>query len=120
MPPRARRRPHEIASSHGVRVDPYYWLRDDERKDPEVLAHLRAENAYREHRLAAILPLEERLYAEIVGRVKQDDSTVPHRKNGFWYYTRYSAGMEHPVFARRPDGPPAADPPEQVLSLIHI
>ena len=115
MPPRARRRPHEIASSHGVRVDPYYWLRDDERKDPEVLAHLRAENAYREHRLAAILPLEERLYAEIVGRVKQDDSTVPHRKNGFWYYTRYSAGMEHPVFARRPDGPPAADPPEQVL-----
>jgi oligopeptidase B len=94
-----------VESPHGTRVDPYYWLRDDERKDPEVLAYLQAENAYREARLAAIQPLEDGLYEEIVGRVKQDDSTVPYRKSGYWYYVRFEAGREHPIFARRPDGP---------------
>ena len=114
-PPQAARRLHEVASPHGVRVDPYYWLRDDERRDPDVLAYLRAENDYRAARLAAIQPLEDRLYEEIVGRVKQDDATVPYLKSGYWYYVRFAAGLEHPIFARRPDGPRGGDEPEQVL-----
>ena len=74
-PPRAARPPHVIASPHGERMDPFYWLRDDERREPEVLAYLSAENAYKERQLAAVKPLQDRLYAEIIARLKQDDAT---------------------------------------------
>jgi oligopeptidase B len=110
--PVAVMRPHTVASPHGARTDPYYWLRDDERQDPEVLAYLNAENAYKEQQLAAIKPLENKLYGEIIARLKQDDATVPYRKNGFWYYARFEPGKEHPIFARRKGSP---DAPEEVL-----
>jgi oligopeptidase B len=100
-PPIAQRREHVIASPHGGRNDPYYWLRDDERKDGEVLAYLAAENAYKEAMLAPLKPLEDKLYAEIIARLKQDDSTVPYRKNGYWYYTRFEIGKEYPIYARK-------------------
>ena len=100
-PPKAPLRPHAIASPHGERIDPYYWLRDDERQDPEVLAYLRAENAYKEQELAGVKALRETLYAEILGRLKQDDASVPYFKSGYWYYTRYEPGKEHPIFGRR-------------------
>jgi len=100
-PPRAESRAHIVASPHGERSDPYYWLRDDERTNPAVLAYLEAENAYHAHYRQAAQPLEDQLYAEIVGRLKQDDSTVPYRKNGYWYYIRFEPGQEHPIFARR-------------------
>ncbi len=92
---------HRIAAPQGDRWDPYYWLRDDERSDPEVLAHLNAENAYRRERMAPLEGLEEALYREIIARLKQDDASVPYRRNGFWYYTRYETGREYPIFARR-------------------
>jgi oligopeptidase B len=100
-PPRAPARPWIIASPHGERTDPYYWLRDDERRDPEVRAYLAAENAYKERRLAPVAPLRDALYQEIIGRLKPDDASVPYLKDGYWYYSRYEAGREHPVFARR-------------------
>jgi oligopeptidase B len=111
-PPIAAVRPHPVESPFGVRIDPYYWLRDDERKDPDVLAYLKAENAFRELSTAAAKPLENALYDEIVGRLKQDDSTVPYRKNGYWYSTRFEPGKEHPIFVRRQDLP---DAPEEIL-----
>ena len=77
MAPLAAVRPHPIASPHGERIDPYYWLRDDERRDREVLAYLAAENAYKERQLATVKPLEEKLYAEIIARLKQDDCQRP-------------------------------------------
>jgi len=101
VPPTALRRPHPIASPHGERIDPYYWLRDDERRDPAVLAYLEAENAYKERQLRPVARLRERLYGEIVGRLKPDDASVPYLKDGYWYYSRYQAGLEHPLFARR-------------------
>jgi oligopeptidase B len=110
--PVAARRAHTVASPHGARTDPYYWLRDDTRQDPEVLAYLSAENAYKERQLAAIKPLENKLYSEIIARLKQDDATVPYRKHGFWYYARFEPGKEHPIFARRKGSP---DAPEEVL-----
>jgi oligopeptidase B len=100
-PPLAERRPHTVASPHGGRPDPYYWLRDDERRDPDVRAYLEAENAYKERQLAPTAALRDRLYGEIVGRLKQDDATVPYFKDGYWYYSRFEEGKEHPVFARR-------------------
>src|ERR1017187_6971615 len=104
-------RPHPLESPHGERIHPYYWRRDDERRNSEMLTYLTAENAYKERQLAPLKPLEDKLYAEIIARLKQDDSTVPYRKNGYWYYTRFEPGKEHPVFARRKDSPNA---PEQV------
>jgi oligopeptidase B len=100
-PPLADRRPHTVASPHGERPDPYYWLRDDARRDPDVRAYLEAENAYKEARLAPVAALRDRLYREIVGRLKQDDATVPYLKDGYWYYSRFEEGQEHPIFARR-------------------
>ena len=99
-PPRAATHPHTIASPHGGRSDPYYWLRDDERQDPAVRAYLVAENAYKERRLAPVAALRGTLYDEIVGRLKPDDASVPYFKDGYWYYSRYEAGREHPVFVR--------------------
>ncbi len=111
-PPIADVRPHPVKSPFGERIDPYYWLRDDERNNPDVLAYLNAENAYRERSMAAAKPLEDALYDEIIARLKQDDSTVPYRKNGYRYSTRFETGQEHPIFVRRRD---AGDAPEEIL-----
>ena len=100
-PPAAAIRPHTVSSPHGQREDPYYWLRDDVRRDAEVLAYLNAENAYHALHQAPLKPLEDVIYAEIIGRLKQDDSTVPYLKNGYWYYIRFEPGKEHPIYARR-------------------
>jgi oligopeptidase B len=116
-PPLAALHPHAVNSPQGTRQDPYYWLRDDERQDLEVLEYLKAENEYRERCMAPLKPLEETLYAEIVARLKQDDSTVPYRKNGYWYNTRFATGQEHPIFVRRRDAVADASgvAPEEVL-----
>jgi len=98
-----------VKSAHGERIDPYYWLRDDERADPNVLAYLHEENAYRERSMAPLKPLEDALYEEIIARLKQDDSTVPYRRYGYWYITRFEPGREHPIFARRKDSAGAAE-----------
>jgi oligopeptidase B len=116
-PPRAARRPHTVASPHGDRTDPYYWLRDDERRDSDVLAYLTAENDYHALHSTPAKALEDEIYAEIVGRLKQDDSTVPYRKNGWWYYTRFEPGQEHPIFARRAA---ALDAPEEIILNANV
>ena len=90
-------------------MDPYYWLRDDERTNPEVLAYLAAENAYREHALRAGKPFENALYEEMIARLKQDDASVPYLRRGYWYNTRFEPGKEHPIFARRKGSLEAAE-----------
>jgi oligopeptidase B len=100
--PVAAKKPHELASTWGdVRDDPYYWLRDDSRKDPEMLAYLKAENAYADAVLAHTRPLQDKLYAEFTGRIKQDDESVPYLDNGYFYYTRFETGADYPVVARK-------------------
>ena len=104
-PPDAARRPHEVKAPFGAtRTDDYYWLRDDERQDEAMLAYLQAENAYTDAVMAPLGALQERLYGEIVGRIKQDDSSVPFRDKGWWYYSRFEQGKDYPVHARRRDG----------------
>jgi oligopeptidase B len=112
QPPTAAVRPRAVKSPYGVRIDPYYWLRDDARTDGEVLAYLKEENAFRESSMAHAKPLEDALYEEIIARIKQDDSTVPYRKNGFWYSTRFEPGKEHPIFVRRFG---SLEAPEEIL-----
>jgi len=99
--PIAEQRPRDVVSPHGTRSDEYFWLRDDERADARVLEHLAAENAYRQTVLEHLQPLEGRLYDEILGRIRQDDASVPYRDRGHWYYTRYETGDEYPVHARK-------------------
>ena len=103
---------HAVESPHGVRWDPYFWLRDDSRTDPEVLGYLKAETEYAEDRLAPARALIDQVYAEILGRLKQDDSSVPVRYRGFWYSVRYATGRQYPIVVRRADVPGA---PEAVL-----
>jgi oligopeptidase B len=83
------------------RNDPYYWLRDDTRKNTEMLAYLKAENAYADSLLAPTKPLQTRLFDEIVSHIQQDDSSVPYRRRGYWYYTRFAKGADYPVIARK-------------------
>ena len=104
--------PKTLDSPAGSRVDNYYWIRDDQRKNPEMLAYLNAENAYTESVMAHTRTEQDSLYEELSARIKPDDSTVPARKNGWWYYTRYVPGKDYPVYARRKGAP---DAPEQVM-----
>ncbi|MFM7624863.1 MAG: S9 family peptidase [Gammaproteobacteria bacterium] len=111
-PPRAEQRPFMVTSPFGARPDPWYWLRDDKRADKDMLAYLEAENAYLAKVMAPHRALEEKIYGEIVGRIKQDDSTVPQRQHGYWYYTRYEPGKEYPIVARKRG---TLDAPEQII-----
>lgn len=101
-PPDVAKKPHEVKAPFGAtRSDEYYWLRDDERKNPEMLAYLKAENDYATAFMAPLKQVEDRLYDEIVGRIKQDDASVPYRERGYWYYTRFESGKDYPIHARR-------------------
>lgn len=112
QPPVAAKKPHEVKAPFGaVRQDEYYWLRDDTRKNPEMLAYLAAENAYADSMLAPSKPLAAKLYEETVSRIKQDDSTVPSRERGYLYYARFDTGASYPILARKPEGGGA----EQIL-----
>ena len=104
--------PEPVKSPHGTRLDPYYWLRDDTRMDTRVLGYLADENAYLEAVMAPLAPLQKQLYEELVGRIKQDDSTVPYLERGYYYYTRYITGGEYPIHARRRE---TMDAPEEIL-----
>ena len=110
--PRAAQRPHTVTSPFGDRVDPWYWLRDDERKNPDMLAYLEAENAYLQSVMAPHRALEQKIYGEVIARLKQDDASVPQRRNGFWYYSRYETGKQYPIYARRKG---TLDAPEEIL-----
>jgi oligopeptidase B len=101
--PVAARHPHAVESPNGTRIDDYYWLRDDERSDPQVLEHLARENAYADAVLRPLAALEQELYEELTGRLAPDDDSVPVRYRGYWYFTRYTPGHEYPQYWRRAD-----------------
>src|SRR5262245_11719315 len=112
VPPVAAVKPYEVASPNGGRTDDYYWLRDDTRQSPEVLAYLEAEDGYWRESMAPVRGLEDRLYDEIVARIKPDDASPPTLDHGYWYYSRYEEGGEYPIYARRKG---SMDAPEEIL-----
>ena len=111
-PPKAEQRPYTVPAAFGERQDPWYWLRDDSRENAQMIAYLEAENAYLRSVMQPQEALQETLYQEIVGRLKQDDASVPYRKNGYWYYQRYETGKQYPIYARRKGD---LDAPEEIL-----
>ena len=100
--PVAEKRPHAMTLHGHTRVDEYYWLRDDKRQSPAVLAYLEAENAYFEATMKPWAGLQESMYKEMTSRLDPDESSVPYFKDGYWYYSRYEPDSEY------------------ALSLIHI
>jgi oligopeptidase B len=108
--PTAIKRP-TILQKHGhQRVDNYFWMRlTDEQKSSknpdeqttEVIKYLEAENTYRENYWKSIKDFENKLYEEIVGRIKQTDMSVPYKNRGFWYINRFEEGKEYVIRSRK-------------------
>ncbi|MGC1208087.1 MAG: S9 family peptidase, partial [Ornithinimicrobium sp.] len=121
-PPIAARKPH-TRTHHGEAVeDDYEWLRD--KTDPEVIAHLEAENAYTERVTGHLGDLRAEIFAEIKSHTQESDLSVPVRHGQWWYYTRTVEGQQYPLYARiavasspeRPMPEPGEVPPfEEVL-----
>ena len=118
-PPAARQQLYTVRSPHGDRVDEYYWIRDDHptRKRDDVMAYLRAEQAYTDAFMGRLKGLESQLLSEIRGRIKEDDSTAPVYDRGWWYWLSFAPGAEHATWMRRRGGVggPDAGAPEEVM-----
>ncbi len=90
----------KVFKEHGnERIDNYYWL--NERDNPKVINYLKGENAYLKKVLKHTEKLQDSLFKEIVGRIKQTDMSVPYKHNGYFYFTRYEEGKEYPVYSRK-------------------
>ena len=109
-PPVARREPHVIEVHGDRRVDEYAWLRD--KSNPEVRAYLEAENEYADAFTAPAAGLRKKLYAEILGRIKQTDLTVPARQGKYFYYSRTQEGKQYQIWCRRAG---SEQGPEEIL-----
>lgn len=99
MPPVAPRRPTTLTAHGDERVDEWYWLR--EKGDPEVVAHLHAENDHTRTALAHTDAAQELIFKEMVGRILETDTSVPATKGGWSYYSRTVEGLQYPISCRR-------------------
>ncbi len=97
--PDVEKKPFEVEINGNVRVDDYYWLR--EKTNPDVLAYLEAENAYREQALGHLATLREKLFEEMVGRIQETDDSVPVREGNYYYYTRTEEGKQYAIYCRK-------------------
>lgn len=111
-PPDAEQREHMVSSPAGDRNDPYYWLRDDDRRDPELLALLEAENDYTQAVYGDYKPLIDALADEMRERIPEQQIEAPYFDDGYWYYSRYAKDGEYPIHARRKG---TLDAPEEIL-----
>ena len=110
--PVARVIPRADTTLGDVRIDNYFWIRDDARKNPDVIAYLDAENAYTESVMKPLESLEAKLYEEMKGRIKETDLSVPERVGDYYYYSRTEAGKQYPILARKKGSLTA---PEEVM-----
>jgi oligopeptidase B len=116
-----------ILSKHGdERIDNYYWMKlSDEQKinktptnhTQKVLDYLNAENDYREEMMSHLKSFQDKLFNEIKGRIKQDDSSVPYKSNGYYYITRFEEGKEYPIHSRKKDN---LENPEEIMLDVNI
>ena len=120
-PPDAAKKPHEMTIHGDTRVDDYYWMRlTDEQKSAkekdshtqEVVDYIDAENDYTESRLKHTKKFQDKLFDEIVDRIKKDDESVPYLDNGYFYYTRYEKGKEYAIHCRKKE---SLDGEEEIL-----
>lgn len=98
-PPVAKKIAKELTIHSDTRVDPYYWLRD--KSNPEVIRYLEGENQYTESVMKDTEPLQQRLYGEMLGRIKQTDLSVPVKLDSYLYYSRTEEGKQYPILCRK-------------------
>ncbi|MCC5918663.1 MAG: S9 family peptidase [Cryomorphaceae bacterium] len=108
--PKAEKIPKVLEAHNDQRIDHYYWLNN--RENPKVIDYLNRENEYREKIMKGTEGLQEEIFAEIKGRIKEDDQSVPYILDGFEYYTRFETGKEYPIYCRKQNRP---DAPEEIL-----
>jgi oligopeptidase B len=108
-PPVAKKVERKTTVNGDTLVDYYYWLR--EKKNPEVIKYLEAENAYADAVMKPTEALQQKLYDEMLARIKETDTNVPYRLDNYFYYTRTEKGKSYPIFARKKG---SLDAPEQV------
>lgn len=114
-PPRPVQIPKTLVAANGDRrEDPCYWL--NERDNPAVRVHLEAENRYADSVMAPAAALREQLFQEMKARIKEDDNSVPYFKNNYWYYVRFEAGKEYPIYCRKKG---SLDAPEQIMLNVN-
>ena len=101
--PIAKKVPFEMTQHGHTRIDNYYWMRDDKRQDPEILAHLEAENSYTEQQLKHTESLQSQLFDEIKGRIVKDDQSVPVKKGDYFYGSEVSGDNEYRIYTRAKD-----------------
>ncbi|MFT4032118.1 MAG: S9 family peptidase [Siphonobacter sp.] len=98
-PPIAPVKPQTFTEHGYQRIDNYFWLKD--KKNPEVIQYLKAENAYADTVMAHTKPLQERLYSEMRSRIKEEDQSVPLFSNGYYYYSRTEQGKQYSIYCRK-------------------
>lgn len=99
MPPIANKKPKVLEIHNDKRIDDYYWLNDKE--NPEVIDYLNAENAYTKHIMSHTEDFQKALFEEMKSRIKEDDTSVPYKLNGYWYITKYEKGKDYPIYVRK-------------------
>ncbi len=109
-PPIAEQIPKTLSIHGHHRVDPFYWM--NERENPNLMKYLEAENAYLKASMKHTETLQNTLFEEMKSRIQETDESVPYFKNGYIYFTRYEAGREYPIYARKKG---SMDAPEEVL-----
>src|SRR5204862_4056177 len=100
-PPVAKTDSKDVSVHGDRRIDNYFWLRD--KQNPDVAAYLEAENAYADSVMKGTEPLQEALYKELLGHIKETDLTVPFRQGDYFYYSRTEAGKQYPIWCRKQD-----------------
>jgi oligopeptidase B len=110
QPPIAKIIPHTLEKHGHKRTDNYFWLND--RENPEVIQYLKDENAYYQAMTAHTKPLQESLFMEMKGRIKEDDESVPYLYNGYWYIKRFEKGQDYPIYSRKKG---TLDAPEEIM-----
>lgn len=108
--PVAKKEAKQLEKHGDVRVDNYYWMND--REDTAVISHLEAENAYYNKLTAHTKDAQDSLFVEMKSRIKEDDSSVPYKQNGYWYVRRFETGKEYPIYSRKKESETA---PEEVM-----
>ena len=113
--PIAAKIPHSLTLHGKTRIDNYYWMRDDERQSPDVIAHLNHENDYYQVQFAPFKRLQDELFQELIGRLDKNESSAPYYWHQHWYFSRYQLGGEYPIFARKK----TIDADEEVLLNVN-
>ncbi len=112
--PRAEKIAKKLETHGDVRIDNYYWL--NEKENPKVIDYLNAENAHYNEQTAHTKQFQEDLFLEMKARIKEDDESVPYKKNNYFYITKFEKGKQYPIYARKKGSLKA---PEEILFNVN-